>query len=761
MRVLVIVLLLSIAGSVSAVELSHLEEAWFKPSLTLSGDNAVCGELLTDVTNHFLSNDLGVYIHWGYQNGVLGSVSRQKILLPNVSSPVSAFKISINNEENIYTINENYKSSGHPYSTLRGISLDKAEVELNDVNIKNLKRGDILKIYPIERFGDPYVRLVGINNSFYLITQDYSGKTISGYRFNTNKTLEKICSINTIPDSLGNNLVSFSKLKNVANNMLASSGGKRSCGTLNSHYFRSKGMEASFYSAMYRPWAINNDIGGRFETLTESLMHWGTIGLWNYEIFKDYKLSYGKAISGLADFYTNEFGMSEVDALKTSESQVKSALLRGLSGGVNFNDNYNLANAILEGQGLDTIKKYFDSERQKNGYKESILSIAISKPEIIEFLLKNGVNPNHYNVFGKTPLMYAAQYNEIKTAEYLLKYKAEVNAKTHDVSAINSCHYTINKFKVSALHYAIRYSSFKFIKLLIDNGAEIFAEDSDDKTPSDWLDLEFSHNEILTKDQIKQIKGLLAVTPAMLNEAKKLNVLGEKYYHNKNYEEAYSKFLRSSKLDRTNVRALNNLAVTAIKVDKLGEAVKYSDRVIKIKPKKSKIASAYYNYGKVCEKIRFENKQDPAYLKFEGNYYCTFPVLYYYLKAHEARPTKTRAETVVKNMLITKGIKRRHSCTQVTPNDVISAYHVGYDLYLLASKMYQANDYTFRKRGKSGAPAYSNVPLVVDREVDLYEDRKLIVLTSNGEFVGKTFDHGEMNCSRGLDSFSKDEPVFK
>ncbi len=83
-----------------------------------------------------------------------------------------------------------------------------------------------------------------------------------------------------------------------------------------------------------------------------------------------------------------------------------------------------------------------------------------SKPEIIQFLIKKGVDVRQKSANGWTPLMFAgARTENPEIIQLLIDKGADVNAK--------------DEFGATALDWALALSSNQaVIQLLIDNGAE-------------------------------------------------------------------------------------------------------------------------------------------------------------------------------------------------------------------------------------------------------------------------------------------------
>jgi hypothetical protein len=138
--------------------------------------------------------------------------------------------------------------------------------------------------------------------------------------------------------------------------------------------------------------------------------------------------------------------------------------------------------------------------------KEPALFFSLERPEIAALLIKDGVDVNQTNAFGKTALMYAAHLNLDDTLELLLGAKAAVNATTTNgpANSFDSL-YTIRRSRRSALMYAAENASKKLIDRLIDAGADVHATDSEGNGISFYLGL----NTILTSDEKNAIQGRL------------------------------------------------------------------------------------------------------------------------------------------------------------------------------------------------------------------------------------------------------------
>lgn len=90
-------------------------------------------------------------------------------------------------------------------------------------------------------------------------------------------------------------------------------------------------------------------------------------------------------------------------------------------------ENTKLFMAEIKAKSLSDLKT---KAQTKDDYKRTPLHCALefeTEPKVIEFLLKNGANPNEQDDNGNTPLHYAAQNGDIESVKLLLAYNAKPN----------------------------------------------------------------------------------------------------------------------------------------------------------------------------------------------------------------------------------------------------------------------------------------------------------------------------------------------
>ena len=95
----------------------------------------------------------------------------------------------------------------------------------------------------------------------------------------------------------------------------------------------------------------------------------------------------------------------------------------------------------------------------------------IESPEIINFLIKKGVNINinAKNKSGATALHYASSMGGLDTIKLLFERNANINAKDNNGD--------------TPIHYATKAGQIESFKILIEKGADVNAKDSNGNTP--------------------------------------------------------------------------------------------------------------------------------------------------------------------------------------------------------------------------------------------------------------------------------------
>ena len=117
---------------------------------------------------------------------------------------------------------------------------------------------------------------------------------------------------------------------------------------------------------------------------------------------------------------------------------------------------------------------------------ESPVVFALPHPELVVALHNLGLPIDQPNVFGKTPLMYAAQFDLLETASLLLDLGADPTAVTTESP---ECTTAVKINGRTALLYAAENAGEDMIKLLLQKGADPLATDSAGRGLEDYLRL--------------------------------------------------------------------------------------------------------------------------------------------------------------------------------------------------------------------------------------------------------------------------------
>lgn len=310
------------------------------------------------------------------------------------------------------------------------------------------------------------------------------------------------------------------------------------CNNPQTYDFNFKAREELLFKLVYAPWEITPPKyvrAGFVNKHYEQLEGWAIYNLDDYAFYKEYLKQIDATKLMLSKFYTSTLGLPEKKSENFSANAVDiatSSYLQAFLGGNNIvkTENYLLRKLILERADIDSFSKFTKPDPaipqvhrwSSPNEMESILSIAVDYPKALEYLLKIGNNPNHENGFGKTPLMYAVQRNNIESVQLLLKYGANVHTATYPTKNFQCHRYRLGHYNVSALHYAVRYSSIDIINRLLESGANPYSQAyrnhnvdtpliDQNYSPLDWLKLltKGKNNLNLGKDEIDALLSKL------------------------------------------------------------------------------------------------------------------------------------------------------------------------------------------------------------------------------------------------------------
>ncbi|MBR8464030.1 ankyrin repeat domain-containing protein [Campylobacter sp. faydin G-24] len=200
--------------------------------------------------------------------------------------------------------------------------------------------------------------------------------------------------------------------------------------------------------------------------------YWGNLYLYNFLKHKQFLKAYNEAQTPLVKFYesrgidagsaayyatsvVNEFLSFAVGKEYTQKSRGKMSEIQQILSDKNLNLNYlisllynknytqfeltNMLNtALLNEQRVDVLNEILKRGADINIGDETPLFYALKNIKNVEFLIKQGANVNHKNLFGKTALFYAVEFKDESLIRLLLEYGADTNATYIDTNTKNA-----------------------------------------------------------------------------------------------------------------------------------------------------------------------------------------------------------------------------------------------------------------------------------------------------------------------------------
>ena len=668
-------------------ELQHnISNSWFKPSISVNNDSSICTPLLNGYSNSFqsqLENPLHADV---YGNRVptssVGIITEQLNEIPweEFKSGDSVLRVAKFQVSGKYfaVVRRDYAigwREGFHHEILITKPFLEYKVPENNyseyfeennlgVFVRAGKSNDFRLIYKNDTEwkdyqSHTYAELVNIyqkDGSVYLLFEQQNSYLL--LKLLDQKQLSLTCELISTPtqtqiNAQADKLSSVTALKATLLKMI---GAPCNEGTLHPLSNAIGALVDAFNVMTYRPWRLNSSENSR-QMIEEDLELWGHSGIWQFTEYTNYLSQISKAEEELGGVYAKSFSLPVSEAKQLAYSTVSIALTAGFAHG-RFTDaahefHKRLLNGTVSKEDLTKIK--FDANTQDESdasseKEESLLTFAIAHPQLLSLLLDKGANPNEQNWFGKTPLMYAAQFNQTESASVLLAHGAQIELSTVKTSL--SC---IDINHLTALHYAVRYASKNFIRLLLQHGVPKFAENSKGHTPFDYL-TGYENKHLTTADREKLKVDLLPPDDQQKKAlSKKENQMAEKLYGEKKLHEAYLSSKKALMLDSANESALSNLALIALKLDKSGESAKASSELIKKTNSIDIKANALFNLGLACLTSRY------GQIDFDGDSYCNVGRYYRpgnssvdnsalsnFLASYQLKPTKDRLNAVLR-----------------------------------------------------------------------------------------------------------------
>ncbi|MGB2579161.1 ankyrin repeat protein [Elusimicrobium simillimum] len=208
---------------------------------------------------------------------------------------------------------------------------------------------------------------------------------------------------------------------------------------------------------------------------------------------------------------------------KNDEYMTELLLIAGAD--VNATNNYGRTPLLLAAEVKNnSIVERLIARGAIAGAKTDNLFYFITKKNVVGVtaMLKSGISPNVTNNSGFTPLYMAASLGEAEMVQWLLSYRANINAAASDGS--------------TALIGAARYKKPQVVELLLDKGANIDAQNKKGETALYWAsanNMVKSVNQLLLLKANPALKTKEGVTPYQIAQKRNYKDLLSVFKKNK------------------------------------------------------------------------------------------------------------------------------------------------------------------------------------------------------------------------------------
>lgn len=633
----------------------HVEQAWFQPKL-LENNDPICESLLTDAQKAFFDNrtfrQSDNFNLAGMKSPYL-SPSGELVWLEQASAgykPVSlygdepplvidgkAVRLSYYIHSGCGGACERYQLLAFPAAATReqalesDLYLERSPPRTEDLAIYQSSAGDFYQV---------------------LLTAEYRQPVhLQAYQLQADASWRKACSIAMEPEA---SEYPFDGDWEAASNRLLTSafsvmgGGGRSCGSMRTRDRWRGDFKEGMDVARYRPWFLfeRNSAPGEtghayaFAADLQNIERWALMGPGNWQAYQALNRDLAEYVQALAGFYQKYFGWSVSDAhvaaRKAAEGNLSLLFTFDREAQFATDEELQLRRAILTGVPLAEIKairivpqnvKGFSAHRGDSfdeSRNESVLNVAVSRPDVLQWLLASGADPDWPNDFGKTPLMYAVQQNQLESVRVLLAAGADVNAAT--IEPVDDCYYAISNKHLTPLHYAVRFASEAVVSELQQQGAGTWHLARSLHGGMTWNAQQWfiahqggadANPHIPVEDHEVLIAAL--TPPPMEQSLSSVDVSvakAEKLYQQGEIKASYRLLRDLLSFAPDHQRALRNQALVAQRAGQLGAASQAIASLLKQSDDVNLRAEAHFNQALVCDNL------DANLLVYDGERYC-------------------------------------------------------------------------------------------------------------------------------------------
>ena len=257
-------------------------------------------------------------------------------------------------------------------------------------------------------------------------------------------------------------------------------------------------------------WNFERSYGEKEYLQALPLEAWAMESYPNYKYFSEvvnHGIGFDKAVDKLTRHYVKTFKVDEGKA----RQYARYVMIPRAAASFPVNRE-TLRYKILSGVPAEEIKAWIEDKKLKGEefaepetphQADEILMVSVHRPDVLKMLIETcpyneeklscfGLNTDvdAGNAFGKTALMYAAQYGFAESVKILLEAGADINAQTNKgYSEDAGCweNICLVNGERTALMYAVQEGNLEIAKYLAEKGADINLKDSKGMSVYDYL----------------------------------------------------------------------------------------------------------------------------------------------------------------------------------------------------------------------------------------------------------------------------------